>query len=122
MRNKNINPLDSNLNPVNPSEVPERFVVDVGESLYDKVGNKFGIVSWRFDHDKDTWMITRANHEVEYYKTKASFESLTQSDLKELIRVSYVDSQTDGKGWTFFRKLEREVKDRFSTMKWLIPI
>ncbi|MFS7985851.1 hypothetical protein Hanom_Chr11g01003501 [Helianthus anomalus] len=83
----------------------------------DKVGNKSGIISWRYDHDKNLWMITRANQEVENYKTQAAFEYLTKPDLQTLIRALYADARADGPGWEFFRKLEREAKNNFSTMK-----
>ncbi|MFS7984308.1 hypothetical protein Hanom_Chr11g00984961 [Helianthus anomalus] len=61
MKNQNVNPLDDNSDPVDPSEVPNTYVMDIGESLYDKVGNKSSIISSRYDHYKMTWMIARAN-------------------------------------------------------------
>ncbi|MFS8016887.1 hypothetical protein Hanom_Chr15g01373791 [Helianthus anomalus] len=72
---------------------------------------------WRYDHDRSLWNITRANKEIEYYRSQASFESLTKHDLQTLIRAPYADAKTDGPGLAFFKKLEHEVKHKFPTMK-----
>ncbi|MFS7946065.1 hypothetical protein Hanom_Chr06g00531651 [Helianthus anomalus] len=47
MKNQNRNPLDSTFDSLDPNEVSKRFVVDIGESLYDKVGNKSLIAFFR---------------------------------------------------------------------------
>ncbi|MFS8006469.1 hypothetical protein Hanom_Chr14g01249501 [Helianthus anomalus] len=54
----NVNPLDENLNLIDASKVLDKYLTHVVKSLYDKVGNKSGIVSRIYDHDRNLWIIT----------------------------------------------------------------
>ena len=48
LKNKNVNPDDEDAHATH-------HLMDVGETLYDKVGNRSGVVSWVFDHDRQRW-------------------------------------------------------------------
>ncbi|MFS7966890.1 hypothetical protein Hanom_Chr09g00779271 [Helianthus anomalus] len=93
--------------------------MELGSSFYDHVGNKFEVTSWRFEHDKDMWLITRKTGRREYYAKEAQFESWTKIDLKSLLRAPYYDPEPNqrGRGWAFLARLEKEVKSNFATMK-----
>ncbi|KAJ0747508.1 hypothetical protein HanOQP8_Chr05g0190321 [Helianthus annuus] len=95
-------------------------MMELGSSHYDKVGNKFGITNWRYDHDKKMWLEIRVSGHREYYSKESQFESWTKIDLKNLPRVPYHDSDPNqcGRGWAFHSKLEREVKNDFPNMKY----
>ncbi|KAJ0456396.1 hypothetical protein HanIR_Chr15g0761971 [Helianthus annuus] len=45
MKNQDVNPLDENFQPKDPTKKFDRFVMELGKSHYDKVRNKLGITS-----------------------------------------------------------------------------
>ncbi|MFS7903623.1 hypothetical protein Hanom_Chr01g00026221 [Helianthus anomalus] len=102
-----------------PTKRPDKYVIELGSSHYDKVGNKSAVASWRYDHDKTMWLITRESGHREYYAKESQFQSWTNIDLKSLLRAPYQDSDLSqrGRGWMFHSKLEKEVKKKFPTMK-----
>ncbi|MFS8013870.1 hypothetical protein Hanom_Chr15g01338091 [Helianthus anomalus] len=98
-----------NLNPANPDFQITHHLMDVGESLYDKVGNKSGVVSWGFDHDRKMWWIKIKIGPVEYYRRPAQFQTMTKVDLSILSNAAYIDDKPSGRGYLFFERLKREV-------------
>ncbi|KAJ0797655.1 putative Longin domain, v-SNARE, coiled-coil domain-containing protein [Helianthus annuus] len=112
MKNQDVNHVDENFQPKDPTKTSDRYVMELGKSHYDKVGNKSGITSWRYDHDKKMWLVIRDSGHREYYSKESQFESWTKIDLKNLLRAPYHDSDPNqrGRGWAFLSKLEREVK------------
>ncbi|KAM0063148.1 hypothetical protein Hdeb2414_s0003g00087671 [Helianthus debilis subsp. tardiflorus] len=119
MKNQDLNPLDENFQLKDPTKRPDRYVMELGSSFYDQVGNKFEVACWRFEHDKDMWLITRKSGHREYYAKEAQFESWTKIDLKSLLRALNYDPEPNqrGRGWAFHARLEKEVKSNFATMK-----
>ncbi|KAJ0681409.1 hypothetical protein HanPI659440_Chr16g0635591 [Helianthus annuus] len=119
MKNQDVNPLDENFQPKDPTKTSDRYVMEVGKSHYDKMGNKSGITSWRYDQDKKIWLVIRESGHREYYSKESQFESWMKIDLKNLLRDPYHDSDPNqrGTGWAFLSKLEREVKNDFPNMK-----
>ncbi|KAJ0570236.1 hypothetical protein HanHA300_Chr05g0175751 [Helianthus annuus] len=119
MKNQDLNPLDENFQLKYPTKRPDRYVMELGSSFYDQVGNKSEVACWRFEHDQDMWLITRKSGHREYYAKEAQFESWTKIDLKSLLCAPYYDLEPNqrGKGWAFHARLEREVKSNFATMK-----
>ncbi|KAJ0560352.1 hypothetical protein HanHA300_Chr06g0210481 [Helianthus annuus] len=119
MKNQDLNPLDENFQLKGPTKRPDRYVMELGSSFYDQVGNKSEVACWRFEHDKDMWLITRKSGYQEYYAKEAQFKSRTKIDLKSLLRAPYYDPEPNqrGRGWAFHARLEREVKSNFATMK-----
>ncbi|MFS8020406.1 hypothetical protein Hanom_Chr16g01415181 [Helianthus anomalus] len=87
--------------------------MDVGETLYDKVGNRSGVVSWGFDHDRRRRWIKRKFGRVEWYKNPAQFQTFKKVDLVNLSKSPYVDDQPGGRGYVFFERLQREVARNF---------
>ncbi|MFS7997000.1 hypothetical protein Hanom_Chr12g01136571 [Helianthus anomalus] len=83
---------------------------------------KVKITSWRYDHDKKIWLVIRESGHREYYSKESQFESWTKIDLKNLLRDPYHDSDPNqrGTGWAFLSKLEREVKNDFPNMKYIM--
>ncbi|MFS7946755.1 hypothetical protein Hanom_Chr06g00540041 [Helianthus anomalus] len=67
MKNQDVNPLDENFEPKDPTKKSNCYVMELGSSHYDKVGNKSKVASWRFDHEKDLSLITRESGHIEYY-------------------------------------------------------
>ncbi|KAJ0788425.1 hypothetical protein HanPI659440_Chr05g0191541 [Helianthus annuus] len=45
MKNQDVNPLDENFQPKDPTKTSDRYVMELGKSHYDKVGNKSTITS-----------------------------------------------------------------------------
>ncbi|KAJ0805305.1 hypothetical protein HanPI659440_Chr02g0048351 [Helianthus annuus] len=62
---------NKNLNPADPDVQVTHILMDVGKNYYDKVGNRSGIISWGFDHDRHWWWIKRKVGPVEWYKNPA---------------------------------------------------
>ncbi|KAJ0434059.1 hypothetical protein HanOQP8_Chr17g0664401 [Helianthus annuus] len=83
MKNQDLNPLDENLQPKGPTKTSDRYVMERRESFYDKVGNKSKIMSWRFDHAKNMWLIISKIGHQEYYSKESQFESWMKIDLKQ---------------------------------------
>ncbi|MFS7986617.1 hypothetical protein Hanom_Chr11g01012451 [Helianthus anomalus] len=119
MKNQDLNPLDENFQLKDPTKRPERLVMELGSSHYDEVGNKSEVACWRFEHDKDMWLITCKSGHREYYAKESQFESWTKIYLKSLLRAPNYDPDPNqkGRGWAFYSRLEREVKSNFATMK-----
>ncbi|MFS7986922.1 hypothetical protein Hanom_Chr11g01015941 [Helianthus anomalus] len=109
LKNKNLNSEDEDANAT-------PHLMDVGETLYDEVGNRSGVVSWGFDHDRRRWWIKRKVGPVEWYKNPAQFQSFTKVDLINLSKSPYVDDQPGGRGYLFFERLQREVAHNFPSM------
>ncbi|MFS7985028.1 hypothetical protein Hanom_Chr11g00993511 [Helianthus anomalus] len=57
--NQDVNTLDEKFQPKDPKKTFDRYVMELGKSHYDKVANKSGITSWRYDHDKKMWLVIR---------------------------------------------------------------
>ncbi|MFS7946482.1 hypothetical protein Hanom_Chr06g00536801 [Helianthus anomalus] len=123
MKNQDMNPLHENFQLKDPTNRPDRLVMELGSSHYDEVGNKSEVSCWRFEHDKQMWLITRKSDHREYYTKEIQFESWTKIDLKSLLRAPFYDPDLNrrGKGWAFHSKLEREVRTNFATMKTAEP-
>ncbi|KAM0064539.1 hypothetical protein Hdeb2414_s0003g00104121 [Helianthus debilis subsp. tardiflorus] len=109
LKNKNFNPAD-------PDVQVTHHLMDVGESYYDKVGNRSGIISWGFNHDRHRWWIKRKVGPVEWYKNPAQFQMFTKVDLAILSNSPYVDDKPGARGYLFFERLKREVAHRFPSM------
>ncbi|KAM0017116.1 hypothetical protein Hdeb2414_s0028g00704361 [Helianthus debilis subsp. tardiflorus] len=92
-------------------------LMDVGETVYDKKGNRSGVVSWGYDHDRKRWWIKRKVGPVEWYKRPGQFQSFTKVDLTDLSNAPYVDDKPNGPGYAFFERLKREVAKGFPSMK-----
>ncbi|MFS7978079.1 hypothetical protein Hanom_Chr10g00911411 [Helianthus anomalus] len=90
--------------------------MDVSENFYDKVGNRSGVVSWGFDHDRHRWWIKRKVGPVEWYKNPAQFQMVTKVDLITLSRSPYVDDHPGGRGYFVSERLQREVAHVFPSM------
>ncbi|MFS7928256.1 hypothetical protein Hanom_Chr04g00318661 [Helianthus anomalus] len=92
-------------------------------SHYDEVGKKSEVACWRYEHDKEMWLITRKSGHREYYAKESQLESWTKTDLKSLLCAPYYDPELNqrGRGWAFHSRLEREVKTNFATMKTAEP-
>ncbi|KAF5756760.1 hypothetical protein HanXRQr2_Chr17g0818601 [Helianthus annuus] len=91
-------------------------LMDVGESDYDKVGNRSGIISWGFDHDRHNWWIKRKVSPVEWYKNTTQFHTFTKVDSTILSNSPYVDDKPGGRGYLFFERLKRKVARGFPSM------
>ncbi|KAJ0597847.1 putative EF-Hand 1, calcium-binding protein [Helianthus annuus] len=120
MKNQNVNPLDENFQPKDPTKTFDRYVMELGSSHYDKVGNKSGITSWMYDQDKKMWLVIRESGHREYHSKESQFESWKKIDLKNLLPAPYHDSDPNqhGRDWVFHSKLKREVKNDFPNMKY----
>ncbi|KAJ0749929.1 hypothetical protein HanPSC8_Chr05g0203131 [Helianthus annuus] len=114
MRNQDLNPLDENFQLKDPTQRPDRLVMELGSSHYNEVGNKSEVACWRYEPDKQMWLITRKSGHREPW---------TKIDLKSLLRAPYFDLDLSkrGRGWAFHSRLEREVKSNFATMKTAEP-
>ncbi|MFS7977596.1 hypothetical protein Hanom_Chr10g00905881 [Helianthus anomalus] len=123
MKNQDLNPLDENFQLNDPTKRPDRLVMELGSSHYDEAGNKSEAACWRYEHDKEMWLITRKSGHREYYAKESQFESWTKIDFKSLLRAPYYDPELNqrGRGWAFHLRLEREVKTNFATMKTAEP-
>ncbi|KAF5815686.1 hypothetical protein HanXRQr2_Chr03g0125821 [Helianthus annuus] len=110
LKNKNLNPDDDDAHTTH-------HLMDVAETLYDQVGNRSGVVSWGFDHDRKRWWIKRKVGPVEWYKHPGQFQSFTKVDLTELSKAPYVDDNPGGPGYVFFERLKREVLHNFPSMR-----
>ncbi|KAJ0796128.1 hypothetical protein HanPI659440_Chr04g0158581 [Helianthus annuus] len=110
LKNKNANPDDEDAHATH-------HLMDVGETLYDKVGNRSGVVSWGYDHDRKRWWIKRKVGPVEWYKRSGQFQSFTKVDLTDLSNAPYVDDKPGGPGYAFFERLKREVAKGFPSMR-----
>ncbi|KAJ0839389.1 hypothetical protein HanPSC8_Chr14g0606221 [Helianthus annuus] len=110
LKNKNANPDDEDAHATH-------HLMDVGETLYDKVGNRSGVVSWGYDHDRKRWWIKRKVGPVEWYKHSGQFQSFTKVDLTDLSNAPYVDDKPGGPGYAFFERLKREVARGFPSMR-----
>ncbi|KAJ0618633.1 hypothetical protein HanHA89_Chr02g0055671 [Helianthus annuus] len=119
MKNQDMNPLYENFQLKDPTKRPDRYVIGLGLSFYDQVGNKSEVACWRYEHDKKMWLITRKSGYRQYYAQEAQFESWTKIDLKSLLRAPLYDPEPNqrGRGWAFHARLEKEVKTNFATMK-----
>ncbi|KAF5805894.1 hypothetical protein HanXRQr2_Chr05g0214801 [Helianthus annuus] len=111
LKNKNLNPDDDD-----DDAQATHHLMDVGETLYDKVGNGSGVVSWGFDHDRRRWWIKRKVGPVEWYKAPAQFQTFTKIDLTNLSNAPYVDDKPGGRGHLFYERLKREVLRGFPSM------
>ncbi|MFS7980351.1 hypothetical protein Hanom_Chr10g00938411 [Helianthus anomalus] len=109
LKNKNLNPDDD--------AQATHHLMDVGETLYDQVGNRSGVVSYGFDHDRKRWWIKRKVGPVEWYKHPGQFQSFTKVDLTNLSKAPYVDDKPGGPGYVFFERLKREVLHNFPSMR-----
>ena len=110
LKNKNLNPDDVDAQTTH-------HLMDVGETLYDQVGNRSGVVSWGYDHDRKRWWIKRKVGPVEWYKHPGQFQSFTKVDLTELSNAPYVDDNPGGPGHMFFERLKREVQRNFPSLR-----
>ncbi|KAJ0878136.1 hypothetical protein HanRHA438_Chr10g0436301 [Helianthus annuus] len=110
LKNKNANPDDEDAHATH-------HLMDVGETLYDKKGNRSGVVSWGYDHDRKRWWIKRKVGPVEWYKRSGQFQSFTKVDLTDLVNKPYVDDKPNGPGYMFFERLKREVAKGFPSMR-----
>ncbi|KAL9999536.1 hypothetical protein Hdeb2414_s0474g00901251 [Helianthus debilis subsp. tardiflorus] len=110
LKNKNANPDDEDARATH-------HLMDVGETLYDKKGNRSGVVSWGYDHDRNRWWIKRKVGPVEWYKRSGQFQSFTKVDLTDLSNKPYVDDKLNGPGYAFFERLKREVAKGFPSMR-----
>ncbi|KAJ0455912.1 hypothetical protein HanIR_Chr15g0756441 [Helianthus annuus] len=110
LKNKNANPDDEDARATH-------HLMDVGETLYDKKGNRSGVVSWGYDHDRNRWWIKRKVGPVEWYKRSGQFQSFTKVDLTDLVNKPYVDDKLNGPGHMFFERLKREVAKGFPSMR-----
>ncbi|MFS7953873.1 hypothetical protein Hanom_Chr07g00623671 [Helianthus anomalus] len=108
---------NNNANPDDDEAHATHHLLDVGETLYDKVGNHSGVVSWGFDHDRKRWWIRRKVGPVEWYKHPGQFQSFTKVDLTNLSKAPYVDDKPGGPGYMFFERLKREVLNNFPSMR-----
>ncbi|KAM0016276.1 hypothetical protein Hdeb2414_s0030g00708911 [Helianthus debilis subsp. tardiflorus] len=81
LKNQDVNPLDEKFQLKDPTKKYDRYIMELGLSHYYKVGNKSKVASWRFDYDKDLWLITRESGHMEYYTKELQFESWTKIDL-----------------------------------------
>ncbi|MFS7977593.1 hypothetical protein Hanom_Chr10g00905831 [Helianthus anomalus] len=93
MKNQDLNPLDENFQLNDPTKRPGRLVIELGSSHYDEVGNKSEAACWRYEHDKEMWLITRKSGHREDYAKESQFESWTKIDLKSLLRAPYYDPE-----------------------------
>ncbi|MFS7918820.1 hypothetical protein Hanom_Chr03g00205621 [Helianthus anomalus] len=109
MKYKNLNPEDEDANATH-------HLMDVGETLYDRVGNRSGVVSWGLYHEHKRWWIKRKVGPVECYKNPTQFQTFTKVDLITLSKSPYVDDKPGGRGYLFFKRLQREVARDFSLM------
>ncbi|KAJ0700573.1 hypothetical protein HanOQP8_Chr10g0369331 [Helianthus annuus] len=109
LKNKNPNPEDEDAHATH-------HLMDVGETLYDKVGNRSGVVSWGFDHDRKRWWTKRKVGPIEWYKNPAQFQTFTKVDLITLSKSPCVDDKPGGSGYLFFERLQREVARDFPSM------
>ncbi|KAJ0786353.1 hypothetical protein HanOQP8_Chr02g0054471 [Helianthus annuus] len=123
MKNQDPNPLDENFQLKDPTKRSDKLVMELGSSHYDDVGNKSEVACWRYEHDKEMWLVTRKSGHREYYAKENQFESWTKIDLKSLLRAPYYDSEQNqrGRDWAFHSRLEREVKTNFAIMKTAEP-
>ncbi|KAJ0652892.1 hypothetical protein HanOQP8_Chr15g0577371 [Helianthus annuus] len=110
LKNRNLNPDDDDAQATH-------HLMDVGETIYDQVGNRSGVVSWGFDHDRKRWWIKRKVGPVEWYKHPGQFQSFTKVDLTDLSKAPYVDDKPGGPGYLFFERLKREVLKGFPSMR-----
>jgi len=110
LKNKNQNPDD-------PNAQATHNLMDVGESYYDKVGNRSGIVSWGFDHDRGMWWVKRNVGPTEWYKGAGQFQTFTKVDLIALANAPYSDDGRTSRGRTFLARLKREIARGFPSMK-----
>ncbi|KAM0057389.1 hypothetical protein Hdeb2414_s0005g00157641 [Helianthus debilis subsp. tardiflorus] len=119
MKNQDMNSLNENFQFKDPTKQSDRYVMDLGSSHYDKVRKKSTVANWRYDHDKNMWLITRESGHSECYAKESQFESWTKIDLQSLLHAPYHDSDPNqrGRGWAVHAKLEREVKNNFQNMK-----
>ncbi|MFS7994584.1 hypothetical protein Hanom_Chr12g01107751 [Helianthus anomalus] len=110
LKNKNLNPEDDDVQATH-------HLMNVGETLYDQVGNRSGVVSWGYDHDRKRWWIKRKIGPVEWYKLPGQFQSFTKVDLTELSKAPYADDKPGGPGHMFLERLKREVQHNFPSMR-----
>ncbi|MFS7927180.1 hypothetical protein Hanom_Chr04g00305941 [Helianthus anomalus] len=110
LKNKNLNPEDDDVQATH-------HLMNVGETLYDQVGNRSGVVSWGYDHDRKRWWIKRKVGPVEWYKRPGQFQSFTKVDLTELSKAPYADDKPGGPGHMFLERLKREVQHNFPSMR-----
>ncbi|KAM0031461.1 hypothetical protein Hdeb2414_s0017g00509111 [Helianthus debilis subsp. tardiflorus] len=85
MKNQDVNPMDESFQPKDPTKTSDRYVMELGQSHYDKVGNKSAITSRRYDHNKQMWLVIRENGHREYFSKESQFESWMKIDLKNLL-------------------------------------
>ncbi|KAJ0603654.1 hypothetical protein HanHA300_Chr02g0040731 [Helianthus annuus] len=123
MKNQDLNPLDENFQLKDPTKRPDKLVMELGSSHYDEVGNKSEVACWRYEHDKQMWLVTRKSGHREYHAKEIQFESWTKIDLKSLLCAPFYDPDLNrrGRGWAFHSRLEREVRTNFATMKTAEP-
>ncbi|MFS7996402.1 hypothetical protein Hanom_Chr12g01129601 [Helianthus anomalus] len=72
--------------------------MELGSSFYDQVGNKSEVACWRYEHDKQMWLITRKSDHREYYAQEAQFKSWTEIDLKSLLHAPFYDPEPNQRG------------------------
>ncbi|MFS7930585.1 hypothetical protein Hanom_Chr04g00345991 [Helianthus anomalus] len=74
LKNKNLNPEDEDGNATH-------HLMNVGETLYVRVGIRSCMVSWGFDHDFKWWWIKRKVGPVEWNKNPAQFQTFTKREV-----------------------------------------
>ncbi|KAJ0804369.1 hypothetical protein HanPI659440_Chr02g0037241 [Helianthus annuus] len=123
MKNQDLNPLDENFQLKDPTKRPDKLVMELGSSHYDEVRNKSEVTCWRYEHDKQMWLVTRKSGHREYYAKERQFESWTKIDLKSLLCAPFDDPDLNRRGrvWAFHSRLEREMRTNFATMKTAEP-
>jgi hypothetical protein len=111
-----------NKNPDHPDAHAEHILMDVGTSMFDKMGNRSGIISWGFETDRQRWWIKRNRGSMEWYKDEKAFQSFTKSDLEDLANAPYMSNESgSGCGQRFYARLKREARNGFPTMKFAKP-
>jgi hypothetical protein len=70
----------------------ERHVVTArGNKVWGTRNDTTSIVSWKFDEERECYMIKRRNHKVEYFKSFKDILSLPKLDLRELSRLELIN-------------------------------
>ncbi|MFS7912495.1 hypothetical protein Hanom_Chr02g00130611 [Helianthus anomalus] len=82
-----MNPLDENFQLKNPMKRSDRYVMELGSSHYDLVGNKSKVTNWRYDYDKNMWLINRESGQREYYAKESQFQTWTKIDFQSLLHI-----------------------------------
>nr|KAJ0212168.1 hypothetical protein LSAT_V11C400222410 [Lactuca sativa] len=97
---------------------PQLTVFELNKKRFKhKYGDRSGIRMWGF-HDKlNCWLVKRKTNNVEYYKDKNDFSSLTKVNLAELSEVPFSNPSNDPRATDFKLFSERQVRRGFYGMK-----